>query len=149
MLRGLEDISYTSNGKENIDEARENRIGGIILMSHMGNWEIATHVLKAEGFKFLLYMGIKQKEQIERMKKKHLSLSGIEVIAIDQDSSSPFAIMLVKSSSYSSSQGIRQEPSCLPGYGVPHSHTDSPAKDTNQDPPASSRNLEPQDKPLG
>jgi predicted LPLAT superfamily acyltransferase len=93
MLRTLDDIDYTPNGKAHLDKAHKEKTGGIILMSHMGNWEIASHVLKAEGFKFLLYMGIKQKEQIERMKKKHMALSGIEVIAIDQDSSSPFAII--------------------------------------------------------
>jgi len=93
MLRTLDDIYYTPNGKEHLDKAHREKTGGIILMSHIGNWEIASHVLKAEGFKCLLYMGIKQKEQIERMKKKHLALSGIEVIAIDQDSNSPFAII--------------------------------------------------------
>jgi len=93
LLRGLEDIVYTTSGRENLREAHEKKIGGIIVMSHMGNWEIASHVLKNEGFKFMLYMGIKQKEQVERMKKKNLSLSGIEVIAIDEGSNSPFAIL--------------------------------------------------------
>ncbi|MBW1845864.1 MAG: lysophospholipid acyltransferase family protein [Deltaproteobacteria bacterium] len=93
MLRGIDDIAYIANGKENLNKAQKKKTGGIILMSHMGNWEIASRVLKAEGFKFLLYMGIKQKEQIERMKQKNLALSGIEVIAIDQDSSSPFEII--------------------------------------------------------
>lgn len=93
MLRSLDDITYIPNGRENLFKAKKNKTGGIILMSHMGNWEIATHILKDEGFDFLLYMGIKQKEQIERMKKKNLSMSGIEVVAIDQNSSSPFAIL--------------------------------------------------------
>ena len=49
MLRNLDDITYMPNGRENLLEAKKNKTGGIILMSHMGNWEIATHVLKAEG----------------------------------------------------------------------------------------------------
>lgn len=93
MLRELQDITYTTSGHENLREAYKKKIGGIIVMSHLGNWEIASHVLKKEGFKFMLYMGIKQKEQVERMKKKNLSLSGIEVTAIDKGSSSPFAII--------------------------------------------------------
>lgn len=93
MLRKLDDITYIPNGRENLEQAQKNKTGGIILMSHMGNWEIASQILKLEGFRFLLYMGIKQKEQIERMKKKTLALSGIKVIAVDENSHSPFALL--------------------------------------------------------
>ena len=93
MLRGLDDITYVPIGREHLKAAQNNKTGGIILMSHIGNWEIASHALKSEGFKFLLFMGIKQKEQIERMKKKNLALSGIDFITVDQNSNSPFALL--------------------------------------------------------
>ncbi len=64
-------------------------------MSHMGNWEIAAHLLKQRQNKMrlLLYMGIKQKEQIEGMQKDSLSKSGIKIIAVDKDGASPFDIV--------------------------------------------------------
>jgi len=64
-------------------------------MSHMGNWEIAAHLLKQrqDKIRLLLYMGIKQKEQIEQIQKEGLSLSGIEIIAVDQEGGSPLDIV--------------------------------------------------------
>lgn len=93
MLRQIDDITYVSKGKEYLLEAQKNKTGGIIIMSHIGNWEVASHILRSEGFPMLLYMGIKQKEHVERIKKKNFALSGIEVIAVDENSSSPFAIL--------------------------------------------------------
>lgn len=95
LLQDFGDISYTSEGWEYLEEAVKNKTGGIILMSHMGNWEIAAHLLKRklEGIRLLLYMGIRHKEQIERMQKDSLSHSGIRIIALNQDGGSPFDIV--------------------------------------------------------
>ncbi len=87
------DITYTSEGWEHIEEAARNKTGGLILMSHMGNWEVAAHLLKRKGMKALLYMGIKQKEKIERLQKESLSKSGLRVVAVSQDGGSPFDII--------------------------------------------------------
>ena len=52
--------------------------GGIILMSHVGNWEVAVHLLKKllPEMDLLLYMGIKNKEQIESIQKNELDRAG-------------------------------------------------------------------------
>ncbi len=95
LLQDFGNISYTSKGWEHIEDAMENKTGGIILMSHMGNWEVAAHLLKEklQKTRVLLYMGIKNKEQIEHMQKESLSQSGISIIAVDRDGGSPFDLI--------------------------------------------------------
>ncbi len=89
---------YTSEGFDLLEDAVNTRTGGVILMSHTGNWEVAAHRLKAKGrdnprMKLLLYMGEKHKEQIEKTQKESLARSGIRIIAVAQDGGSPADIL--------------------------------------------------------
>jgi len=95
MIMDSEDVAHTSEGWENLKETVEKGKGGIILMSHMGNWETAAHLLRRKqyGMRLLLYMGIKAKEQIEKMQKESLSKGGVRIVAVDQDGGSPFDIL--------------------------------------------------------
>ncbi len=88
-------MDYSSQGWEHLEQALNNQTGGIILMSHLGNWEIAAHLLKQQNadIPLLLYMGIKQKEQIERLQKESLADSGVRIIAADRENASPFDII--------------------------------------------------------
>jgi predicted LPLAT superfamily acyltransferase len=83
--------TFTSRGWENL-EAVSGQQGGILLMSHLGNWEMAATLLKQEkdDLQLLLYMGMKEKEGVERMQKDDLRRSGITIIAVDKDNNSPF-----------------------------------------------------------
>jgi predicted LPLAT superfamily acyltransferase len=82
---------FTSRGWENL-EAVSGQQGGILLMSHLGNWEMAATLLKQEkdDLQLLLYMGMKEKEGVERMQKDDLRRSGITIIAADKENNSPF-----------------------------------------------------------
>lgn len=95
LLQDFGNISYTSEGWKHIEDAVKNKTGGIILMSHIGNWEVAAHLLKGklQKTRLLLYMGIKHKEQIEHIQKESLSQSGIRIIAVDRDGGSPFDLV--------------------------------------------------------
>ena len=88
-------ISFRSVGLEHLKEAAKTGKGGIILMSHMGSWEVAALLLKKElpGIKLLLYMGTKNKEQIEAMQKEGVIHAGIRIIALDKVGGSPFDIV--------------------------------------------------------
>ena len=44
LVNGASDIICSHTGWEHIDAAVERKTGGIILMSHLGNWEIAAHL---------------------------------------------------------------------------------------------------------
>ena len=92
MLQEFDDIHYTSQGLERLDQVLEEKTGAILLMSHMGNWEVAAHLLKRNfpDMRLLLYMGAKHKEQIEGIQKKSLCRNGVRVIAADAQGGSPF-----------------------------------------------------------
>jgi len=87
-----ETTTFTSHGWEKL-EAVIGRQGGILLMSHLGNWEIAARLLRQqkEDLRLLLYMGVKEKEGVEHMQKEDLRRAGVTIIGVDQEGGSPFA----------------------------------------------------------
>jgi predicted LPLAT superfamily acyltransferase len=95
VLQRSKKLSYTSEGMQHLEEAVLKGRGAILLMSHMGNWEVAAHLLKRElkDMRLLLYMGIRQKEQIERLQKEALVQSGIRIIAVEKDGGSPMDLV--------------------------------------------------------
>jgi predicted LPLAT superfamily acyltransferase len=99
LLPDDRDIAFTHEGWEHLDAAVNKKTGGVILMSHVGNWEIAAHMLlKIHGrnnpdLKLLLYLGKKHKEQIERDQKESLAESGVKIIAVEQEQVSPADII--------------------------------------------------------
>ncbi|MCK9391121.1 MAG: lysophospholipid acyltransferase family protein [Syntrophales bacterium] len=98
LLAGGQTIKYTHDGWEYLEEAVNSETGGIILMSHVGNWEVASRILQERGrenprIKLLLYLGKKYKEQIERTQKEGLVRSGVRIIAVEQDGGSPMDLV--------------------------------------------------------
>lgn len=90
-----EPIHHTCEGLEHLDAALELKTGGIFLMSHLGNWEMAAHLLKRQrpDLRFLLYMGTRAGEEIEKMQKADLQDAGIRIVAAESDGGSPFDIL--------------------------------------------------------
>lgn len=95
VLQESGQLTFTSEGIEHLVKSIDAGQGGILLMSHMGNWDVAAHLLKRKvnRIRLLLYMGVKQKEQIEQIQKESLSQSGIQIIAVEQDGGSPVDIL--------------------------------------------------------
>jgi predicted LPLAT superfamily acyltransferase len=83
--------TFTAEGWEHM-AAVSGQQGAILLMSHLGNWEMAATLLKQQkkDLRLLLYMGRKEKEGVERVQKEQLRRSGITIIAADKENSSPF-----------------------------------------------------------
>jgi predicted LPLAT superfamily acyltransferase len=106
LLQESDDITYTSEGMEHLENVLAKGKGAILLMSHMGNWEVAAHLLKRRlnNLQLLLYMGVKQKEQIEQLQKETLARSGIRIIAVDESGGSP--LDLVEGIKFMESGGI-------------------------------------------
>jgi predicted LPLAT superfamily acyltransferase len=84
--------TFTSQGWEKL-EAVIGKQGGILLMSHLGNWDMAARLLRQQkdDLKLLLYMGVKEKEGVEHMQKEDLRRAGVTIIGVDQEGGSPFA----------------------------------------------------------
>ena len=97
LLEGTE-FATTYEGWEHIVAAARSGRGGIILMSHVGNWEIAAHLLRHYGkndpnIKLMLYLGAKHREQIERRQKKSVEKSGIRIVSVPEDGGSAMDIL--------------------------------------------------------
>ena len=88
-----EDIEYIKEGWEYLEGAVQKKTGAILLMSHIGNWELAAQTLNKKGLPIMLYLGAKNKEQIEHIQKQILAKSGIRVVATSEDEKSPFALI--------------------------------------------------------
>ena len=93
-----DDLTTTYEGWEHIVAASVSGRGGIILMSHVGSWEIAARLLKHQGRKhprmrLLLYLGAKHQEQIERRQKKSIEQSGIRVVSVPENGGSAMDIL--------------------------------------------------------
>jgi predicted LPLAT superfamily acyltransferase len=78
---------------EDVLDCRLGQGGAILLMSHLGNWEMAARLLmrRRQGQRLLLYMGVKEKEGVERTQKEELQRAGVRIIGVDQGLASPFA----------------------------------------------------------
>lgn len=98
LLQNKYVIHYTQEGWEYIEEVARMKTGGLILMSHIGNWEVGAYLMNrlsnnVSGIKLLLYLGSKRNEQIERIQKEDLVQNGINIIAAVETASSPFDIL--------------------------------------------------------
>jgi lauroyl/myristoyl acyltransferase len=97
LVRNPGSITYSQSGWEYIEKIACSGTGGIMLMSHLGNWELGASYIggRTDGpaIKLLLYLGEKQGEQIEGMQKKDLALQGVKIIATKQDEASPFDLV--------------------------------------------------------
>lgn len=88
-------ITCTHAGWEHVEAALDRNTGGIILMSHLGNWEIAAHFLQQhrERLRLILFMGMRAKAEIERLQKDELRRKGIRILAVEKDSGTPFDLI--------------------------------------------------------
>lgn len=95
MLGDADELIYTYSGWQYLEQSLKRGEGGIILMSHMGNWEVAARLLikQKKDLKLLLYMGQNNKQEIERLQKDDLQKNGIKIIAMDEGENSPFALV--------------------------------------------------------
>jgi lauroyl/myristoyl acyltransferase len=88
-----DEVEFTREGWEYLDEAVEKKTGAIVVMSHIGNWELAAEMLSRKGLPIMLYLGAKHKEQIEKIQKEKLAQSGVKIVATSEKESSPFALL--------------------------------------------------------
>jgi lauroyl/myristoyl acyltransferase len=79
-------IKYTSEGFRHLEEAALAKKGGVIVMSHAGNWEVAARLLRKQGIEMMLFMGVKPQEEVEGRQKEDLRQEELAVVGVEQGS---------------------------------------------------------------
>jgi len=83
-------VTISAQGKEGIIEAARRGSGGIILMSHLGNYEVAARAFDEIGLKHLMIMGEKEAKQVARDQRETLSSRGITILVATGQGDSVF-----------------------------------------------------------
>jgi predicted LPLAT superfamily acyltransferase len=73
-------VTISAQGKEGVIEAARRGSGGVILMSHLGNYEVAARAFQEIGLKHLMIMGEKEARQVSRDQRETLSARGIDIL---------------------------------------------------------------------
>lgn len=95
LLQDDSAIRFTFEGREHLLAAMAEGRGGILLMSHMGAWEVGARLLhrSVPDLRLMLYIGRRMKEQIEHLQKEDLAASGIRVQVVGEDEGSPLDLV--------------------------------------------------------
>ena len=72
-------VTTAIQGRENLVAAAREGNGGIILMSHLGSFEIAAHAFRELRLKLLLMMGEKEAKQVARDQREAMKARGIYI----------------------------------------------------------------------
>lgn len=87
------EAEFIREGWEHLYKAVDDKTGAILLMSHIGNWELAAQTLNKKGLPIMLYLGARHKEQMEHIQKQILAQGGVKVVVTSEDEESPFALI--------------------------------------------------------
>jgi len=72
-------VTTSTQGRERFIEAVKRGSGGIILMSHLGSFEIAAQAFRELKLKLLLIMGEKEAKQVAREQREAMKARGIDI----------------------------------------------------------------------
>ena len=89
-LRSEAPFEVEEEGLEALRAALDDGKGAVLVMSHVGSWEIAARLLRRRGFRVLLHMGAREREQVERLQKTDVLGEGVEVVVATPGEGSAF-----------------------------------------------------------
>ncbi len=82
-------INYTAEGHDHIQKAADAGQGGIVIVSHLGNWGVAARLFRQGGFKVMLIMGEREAKLVAQKHREELGSEGLKILVSkpeDQDS---------------------------------------------------------------
>lgn len=92
VIAGYSKFTFTFDGEENLMQMVEEGTGGLLLSAHVGNWEIAGHLLYRVKAKINVVMFEGEHEKIKEYLDRVKGEKNINVIAVKEDLSHLYAI---------------------------------------------------------
>ncbi len=89
-MTGKRGANISSEGKEGLLEAAKKGLGGIIIMSHVGSYEVAARAFQDYGLRLLLMVGEKEAKQVARDQREALRERGVQIQVSSPKEGSPF-----------------------------------------------------------
>jgi predicted LPLAT superfamily acyltransferase len=80
----------SAQGREKLVEVGRRGTGGIILISHLGSYEVAARAFQELGLRLLLIMGEKEAKQVARNQRETLIAQGVQIQVATSQDGSPF-----------------------------------------------------------
>ena len=78
-FRRKKGVTASTQGGGALVETARRGSGGIILMSHLGSFEIAAGAFRKRGLRLLLIMGEKEARQVDRHERESMKAQGIDI----------------------------------------------------------------------
>jgi len=93
VLAGVGDkLTFTHDGVENIEQLVKDGKGGILLSAHLGNWEVAGHLLKRVNTVINIVMYDGEAEQVKQYMNQFEANRSFNIIFIKDDLSHIYEI---------------------------------------------------------
>jgi predicted LPLAT superfamily acyltransferase len=93
IMSGIDNkFTYNFDGEENLRKITAVKKGGLLLSAHLGNWEIAGHLLKRLEIKINVVMYDGEHQQIKKYMEGVTGKRNMNVIVIKEDLSHIYAI---------------------------------------------------------
>ena len=83
-------LIHNAVGFEHLQQASQSGRGGVILTSHLGNWEIGAGLFSQAGLSMTMLMGERNARQVGRQQKEDLRRRGLDVKVTAPEAGSPF-----------------------------------------------------------
>jgi predicted LPLAT superfamily acyltransferase len=92
VMAGLGKFTFTFDGEENLIQMVEQGTGGLLVSAHLGNWEIAGHLLYRVKAKINVVMFEGEHEKVKEYMDRVKGEKNLNIIAIKEDLSHLYAI---------------------------------------------------------
>jgi len=80
----------STKGREHLIELAEKGTGGVIVMSHMGSYEVAATAFQDLGFRLLLLLGEREAKQVAANQRETMMAKGVHIHVSSERDDSPF-----------------------------------------------------------
>lgn len=73
-------VNHTTDGHEYIQKAADSGQGGIIIISHLGNWGVAARIFRRGGFKVMIIMGEREAKLVAQQQREGLKSADLKIL---------------------------------------------------------------------